>query len=180
MNMFVVTLGKVLKRTLMGLVIIAILAIVTVQVVNYQRDKEPTQVKVDRSNAMQVTKPIDEKLVMTIPDFFTEYRLERDRVRSERSDLLREVLRSAKTEEARVKAQDAVLKLALEKQRESEMENLIKARGFADALVFVRDSSVSAVVKAQTLNREEVIQVADVIGRVSGVKPEDITISAKP
>jgi len=39
---------------------------------------------------------------------------------------------------------------------------------------------VSAVVKTQTLNREEVMQVADVIGRVSGVKPEDITISAKP
>jgi len=70
--------------------------------------------------------------------------------------------------------------MALDKQRESEMENLIKARGFSDALVFVRENSVSAVVKTSTLSREEVIQVADAISRVTGVKAEDITISAKP
>ena len=166
--------GRLLKVAVGAVVVLTLVAAVFV----YGREYRST--KVDRTNAMQVVRPVAEPAAPAVSDFFTEYRLERDRVRSERSDLLREVLRTAKTEEARVKAQDAVLKLALEKQRESEMENLIKARGFADALVFVRDSSVSAVVKAQTLNREEVIQVADVIGRVSGVKPEDITISAKP
>ncbi|HWQ62199.1 MAG TPA: SpoIIIAH-like family protein, partial [Negativicutes bacterium] len=105
--------------------------------------------KVDRSNAMQVLKPVVETAAPAASDFFTEYRLERDKVRSERTDLLREILRGAKTDEARQKAQEAVLRLALEKQRESEMENLIKARGFADALVFIRDDTVSAVVKTQ-------------------------------
>jgi len=47
-------------------------------------------------------------------------------------------------------------------------------------LVFVRENSVSAVVKTSALSREEVIQVADAISRVTGIKPEDITISAKP
>jgi stage III sporulation protein AH len=137
--------------------------------------------KVDRTNAMQVVKPIAaEQNVAIAPDFFTECRLERDRVRSERSELLREAIKNAKSDDSRQKAQDAVLKLVLEKQRESEMENLIKARGFADALVFARDNAVSAVIRSQTLTREEVMQVADVISRVSGAKPEDITISSKP
>jgi stage III sporulation protein AH len=164
----------------MGLVIIAILAIVTAQVVNYQKDKEPTQVKVDRSNAMQVTKPIDEKLVMTIPDFFTEYRLERDKIRSERFDVLRDMVKNAKTEESKQRVQEAILRLVQEKQREYEMENLIKARGFQDALVVIQDKSVNAIVKTQAFTREEVTQVAEVISRVAGVRPDDITISAKP
>ena len=70
--------------------------------------------------------------------------------------------------------------MTLEKQREAEMENLIKAKGFGDALVFVRDNSVSAVVKTTALSREEVVQVAEVISRIAGIKPEDITVSAKP
>lgn len=140
------------------------------------------QAKADRSNAMQVIGTVVSEQASQVmsTDFFTEYRLERDKMRSEKSDLLREAMKSAQTEDSRQKAQESVLKMVQEKQREAEMENLIKARGFADALVFYRDQSVSAIVKTSTLSRDEVIQVADVISRVSGVKPEDITISAKP
>jgi hypothetical protein len=138
--------------------------------------------RANRSNAMQVTKQVAaEQVVPAIaPDFFTEYRLERDKIRSERTDLLREIIQNAKTEDNKQQAQEAILKMTLEKQREAEMENLIKAKGFGDALVFIRDNSVSAVVKTTALTREEVVQVADVISRISGVKPGDITVSAKP
>lgn len=176
--MLKVLLVRKLGRLLAAAVGVVVILTLVVALFAYGREYRST--RVDRSNAMQVLKPVAETVAPPVSDFFTEYRLEREKVRSERSDILREILRNAKTDDARQKAQDAVLKLALDKQRESEMENLIKARGFADALVFVRDNAVNAVVKAQALNRDEVIQVADVIGRVSGVRPEDITISAKP
>lgn len=136
----------------------------------------------DRRNAMQVVKPMVQEPVhlSTAPDFFTEYRLEREKIRSERSDLLREVIKNARTDDMRVKAQETVLKIALEKQRESELENIIKSKGFADVIVFIRDHSVSAVVKTTSLTKEEVIQVADIITRSAGVKAEEISISAKP
>ncbi|MGL5514776.1 MAG: SpoIIIAH-like family protein [Sporomusa sp.] len=147
---------------------------------NYAR--EVRQARADRSNAMQVTKPVvTEQVVPAMaPDFFTEYRLERDKIRSERSDLLREIIKNTKAEDTKQQAQETILKMTLEKQREAEMENLIKAKGFSDALVFVRDDSVSAVVKCTALSRDEVAQVAEVISRVAGIKPEDITVSAKP
>jgi len=167
-----------LRRPLAVLAGLVVVAVVAASIYGYGR--EYRNARVDRSNAMQVIKPVSETVSPAVNDFFTEYRLERDRVRSERSDVLRDMLRMAKTDETRGKAQEAMLKLVLDKQREAEMENLIKARGFSDALVFMRDSTVSAVVKAQGLTREEVVQVADVISRVAGVRAEDITISAKP
>ena len=85
------------------------------------------------------------------PDFFVEYRLERDKIRSERTDLLRDILKNAHAEETKKQAQNAILQMTLEKQMESEMENLIKAKGFGDALVFIRENSVSAVVKSSSL-----------------------------
>lgn len=162
------------------LAVVAALVVVALAAGLYGYGREYRSVRVDRSNAMQVVKPVSEAVTPAVNDFFTEYRLERERVRSERSDVLREMLRAAKTDETRGKAQEAMLRLVVEKQRETEMENLIKARGFSDALVFMRESSVSAVVRAPSLTREEVVQVADVISRVAGVRSEDITISVKP
>lgn len=176
--MVVFNLRKV-GKPLVSAICVILFALVATSIFSYGREYRAT--KVDRSNAMQVVKPLpSEPSVAPVADFFGEYRLERDRLRSERSEVLREVFKTARSDDSRQKAQDAILKLTIDKQRESEMENLIKAKGFADALVFIRDNNVSVVVKAQTLTKEEVIQVADIISRVAGVSPEDITISAKP
>lgn len=140
------------------------------------------QARVDNSTAMQVTKSVAVEQVIPVssPDFFTEYRLEREKIRSERSDLLRDSIKNAKNDESRIHSQDIVLKMITEKQKEGEMESLIRAKGFSDSLVFIRENSVSVIIKANSLSREEVVQVADLINRVSGVKLENISISAKP
>ena len=165
-----------------NLVILSGVVIVVAMIVGLWGSKYLLQARVDRSTAMQVTKNVtlEQVIPVSTPDFFIEYRLDRDKIRSERADLLRESIKNAKNDESRVHAQDIVLKMIMEKQKEAEMESLIKARGFADSLVFIRDNSVSAIIKTSSLSREEVVQIADVISRVSGVKAEDISISAKP
>jgi stage III sporulation protein AH len=143
--------------------------------------------KKDYNRALSVTRPVtvtQQEQAVVAPvvalDFFVEYRMERDRLRSERIDLLREVAKNSKNEDSpRQKAQDTIMKITLDRQKEMEMENLIKSRGFADALVFIRENSVNAIVKTNTLSKEEVIQIADIISKSIGVRQEDITISAK-
>jgi len=165
-----------------NIVMLAVLLIVVALIVGLLDRNYLLQARVDRSTAMQVIKnvAVEQVIPVSTPDFFTEYRLERDKIRSERSDLLRESIKISKNDESRIRAQDIVLKMITEKQKEAEMESLIRARGFADALVFIRENSVSAIIKTSSLSREEVVQIADVISRVSGVKVEDISISAKP
>ena len=166
------------NRTIVFVVGLAVSIAIVVVIANVE---SILQARVNHSNAMQVTTTIAEPIIpASSPDFFIEYRLERDKIRSERSDLLRESIKNAKTDDSRNQAQDIVLKMIAEKQKETEMESLIKSRGFADALVFIRENSVSAIIKTTSLSKEEVIQVADVISRVTGVKAEDISISAKP
>lgn len=176
--MKIVTIGKINRYAMLGVGVVICIAIVLI----LRSVDSIEQVRVNRSNAMQVTATtVTEQAIPTSsPDFFIEYRLERDRFRSERSDLLRENIKNAKNDDTRQQTQDIVLKMITEKQKETEIETLIKARGFADALVVIRDNSVSAIVKTTFLSRDEVTQVADVISRISGVKAEDISISAKP
>lgn len=168
------------KKLLIGLLVLIILVVTPLVVWLYSAYDR--QAKVDRTNAMQVVKNVMPEIVppANVPDFFAEYRLEREKIRSERTELLRDTIKNARNEDVRNKAQETILKIALDKQREADAETLIKARGFADALVFLRDSSVSAVIKTPSLTKEDVIQVADAIVSVTGIKQEDITISAKP
>ena len=156
------------------------LAIAVFGVLHYEKNEG--EVKVDRSNATRVTKPIitEQAVPVMSIDFFTEYRLERERIRSEKTDLLRDVIKNVTNDKDKKTAQDAILKIMTDKQKESEIENLIRSRGFSDALVFVDEHSVSAVIKASSLAKEDVVQVADIISRVSGIKAEDITITVKP
>ncbi|MBP2653002.1 MAG: SpoIIIAH-like protein [Firmicutes bacterium] len=163
-----------------GLIILVVVALIALGIWGFSRENQ--MVRVDRTTARQVstTVSLDTSIPVSNQDFFVECRLDRDRLRSERSDMLRDVIKTAENEESRQKARNDALKLVLDKERETEIESLIKARGFTDALVLVQDNTVSVVIKTNTLSREDVVQVADVISRVSGAKPEDITISAKP
>ena len=177
--MRIVMMGILTKRN----IILFTLMIVAMTLIGiYRQGTWMQQAKVDHSTAMQVTKSVATEPVMPVNslDFFTEYRLEREKIRSERSDLLRDSIKNAKNDEARLRAQDIILKIMTEKQKEAEMESLIRAKGFTDSLVFIRENSVSAIIKTTSLSREEVVQVADLINRVSGVKLENISISAKP
>lgn len=176
--MKIVIFSKINKQALLivgGVILVTMITVIF-------SGKSLLQAKVDRSTAMQVAKPVilEQVIPVNSPDFFVEYRLEREKIRSERSDLLRESIKNAKNDDSRAHAQEIVLKLITEKQKETEMESLIKARGFSDSLVFIRENSVNAIIKTNSLSREEVVQVADVISRVSGIKIEDISISAKP
>lgn len=143
--------------------------------------------KKDYNRALSVNKPIIAQLPApsstspgAVIDFFVEYRVERDRVRSERIDLLREVAKSGKSEDgARLKLHDALINITVEKQKELETENLIKAKGFTDAIVFLHDKSINVIVKTASLSKQEVLQIADIISRTTGIRPEDITISTK-
>lgn len=174
-----IIISKRVWKLLYSVISLVIIVFVVFGLVKYYQEEQ--QSKINRSNALQVSKPVQNEIIpVASPDFFTEYRLEREKIRSERSDLLREMIKNAKSEEMRQRAQDNILKLVVDKQRESEIESLIKSKGFNDSLVFIRENSVSAIVKANSLTKEEVIGVADIINRISGINVENITISAKP
>ena len=59
-------------------------------------------------------------------------------------------------------------------------ENLIKTKGFTNAIIFVTGQSVSAIVEtSEELKQEEVAQIQNIIQRELNVEAENIHISSK-
>lgn len=114
-------------------------------------------------------------------DFFVEYRLERERTRGQRVEWLREVINNANsTVETRQKAQEHLMTISRSMEKEVELENLIRAKGFKDAAILVDDRSVTVIVAATNLSNEEAIRMTDLVSRGTGVEAQNVVIIPKP
>ena len=112
-------------------------------------------------------------------DYFIDYRLERDSARQQQLDLLREMINNPNSgEQARQEADRRFLYIADILGKEMEIEGLIRAKGFPDALVLINETTATAIVNAATLDQREVAQVCDIIVRTTGLSPTAISVIA--
>ena len=58
-------------------------------------------------------------------------------------------------------------------------ENLIKAKGLQDIVIFANSNSVSVIVKAEKLEPEQIAQIQNIVSRELEVSAEIISISTK-
>ncbi|NPV79784.1 MAG: SpoIIIAH-like family protein [Firmicutes bacterium] len=110
-------------------------------------------------------------------DFFAEARLERDRVRSRRIELLEEISHSQEsTQESRTRAEQDLASLTSRMEKEARVESLLRAKGFKDALVYINDNSCDVIVATSGLTAAVASQIGDIVSRVAGIPLDRISI----
>jgi stage III sporulation protein AH len=112
--------------------------------------------------------------------FFSEYRLEREKNRSKEVEMWQDIINSEKAEENfKSMAQQELVKIVALTEKEMIIENLIVARGFNDALVFLTDDSATAIVEAKELTPSNIAQIQDIIIRKTKLDSKNIKIMKK-
>ncbi len=124
----------------------------------------------DENQAVPVIKNLEK-------DFFIEYKLERDRLRGQEADYLRELINNPNASaESKEKAQQELIALSQKVEKEMIVENLIKAKGFEDAVIFFSDDHVNVVIKTDGLLQKDIAQITDIVTKTAGVSVDKITI----
>ena len=98
--------------------------------------------------------------------YFETARLTRTKTRDEALDKLQQSLKATGlTEEEKAQLKDTLSSTISNISLESDIENLVKAKGFADCVVFVDGEKVDLAVKtgAEGLSKNEVAQLRDII-----------------
>lgn len=97
-------------------------------------------------------------------EYFAQARLTRQNTRDEAVALIEESLNSVKVSDD-IKAQAAieVAQIAKRIEDEGKIENLIKAKGFEDCMVYLDGENADVVVKSQGLSESQVIQIKDIV-----------------
>ncbi|HHY91730.1 MAG TPA: SpoIIIAH-like family protein [Firmicutes bacterium] len=114
-------------------------------------------------------------------DYYTEQRLERDRIRSQEMDTLREIIHNPNSDEAnRREAHARLLFLSQQGAKEAEIEGLIKAKDFPDALVYLHPDAVHVLVKVEEITADQAAKIGDIVATASGLPREKIIIDTRP
>ncbi len=113
-------------------------------------------------------------------DYFTSSRLERDKMYSEMLEAYQKILQNTNiSEEQKSISSKEVANINNTKNAIMISENLIRTKGFEDVVIFVNDSSVSIVVKAQKLEQNQIAQIQNIISRELNAQISNINISTK-
>jgi stage III sporulation protein AH len=112
--------------------------------------------------------------------FFRDYRFERELDRSKEVEYINTVVNNPKSDPEMIKeAQAQLLEITSNMEAELVMENLIKAKGFRDAIVIIHRDNVNVIVDKAELVPEEVAMILDIVKRESGQHTDNIKIIPK-
>ncbi len=112
-----------------------------------------------------------------VSDYFETARAERDNAEKTAKEEITETIRNAGgNTEALKSASDMAAKLIDRKAKETNIENILKAKEFADILAIIGDNDVNIIVKAENLTAAQTIQIQEVASAQTGLTLDKIKI----
>ena len=113
-------------------------------------------------------------------DYFAAVSLQRKQARDEAMEVLLSVSENETAlEEARQAALNDMSAMALDIERESNIETLIRARGFEQCVAVISDDSCSVIVDSDGLLPGQIAQIAEIVYEQAGIIPENLNIIEK-
>lgn len=113
-------------------------------------------------------------------DYFDNSKLEREKMYSQMLETYQKLLESTSISgEQKAISEQEITKINQTKNAIMISENLLSTKGFKDSVIFVNDTSVSVVVKAESLQPEQVAQIQNIVERELKVDVSNIHISNK-
>ena len=168
--------SKIGRRNLV--VLCAVLIIGAAVALNFALFSENTPV--DYGSGMEGDAPTD-----TVPEtgdtYFDAAALSRDQARDEALAVLQTVLSNEDAlEETKTQALADISRIALEIEKESNIEALVRAKGFENCIAVLNGSSASIIVKGDAeLIGSQVAQINEIVYEQAGVLPVNVKILCK-
>ena len=171
---------KVFKRNAVILTVIVFVCAAVYLNWAYSRSKEA--VKPETQNPASVEEPSGlyyEGVVVSVSDYFSVVRLDRQQARDAAISQINEAIETmSMSEEALENTMAQIMNISQISLNEAEIESMIKAKGFADCVVFLKDDSVFVAVASPEggLNETSVAQIADIITQETSASLDQIRI----
>lgn len=142
------------------------------------KDNESDEVK-DKS--VETSKEIEEQLTskenMSKSTYILDMKMTREKQRNDLSQELSEMINNpSTTDKSREEASNMKLQLVKYQETELKIENLLSAKGFEDALVYIGESNVNVVVNKQDLSKSESARIFDLVAEQAGVSYDQIKL----
>ncbi len=117
---------------------------------------------------------------MVVEDYFASISLQRKQARDEAMEVLQTVAASSSAlEEAKEAALVDINRLALDIEREANIESLVLSKGFEQCVAVINDDSCNVIVKTTGLLPGDVAQISEIVYEQAGILPDNLKIIEK-
>ncbi|HHY34177.1 MAG TPA: SpoIIIAH-like family protein [Firmicutes bacterium] len=115
---------------------------------------------------------------LSSPGYFAEFKMEREKLYQKQISMIQEMLARSDLEPGVKQSYHAkYLALVDSMGKELDIEGILKTKGW-DALAFVTSDSCTVAVWAGNLSSDEVVVIADVVQRITGLGLDKIAVVA--
>ena len=102
--------------------------------------------------------------------YILDMKMTREKQRNDLTEELSEIINNpSTTEKSREEASNMKLQLVKYQETELKIENLLSAKGFENALVYIGENNVNVVVTKQNLTKSEAARIFDLVSEQAGV-----------
>ncbi|MBQ5782337.1 MAG: SpoIIIAH-like family protein [Oscillospiraceae bacterium] len=111
--------------------------------------------------------------------YFEETRLTREKSRDEALDVLQKTLKNAKISDAeKVNATEKLSRIVQDITTETDVENLVKAKGFTECVAFINGEKITVAVRTSggDITPQQVAQVRDIVLGKTTVEAQNIVV----
>lgn len=144
-------------------------------------DSKDSESDVVKEKAVETSKQIEEQLTskenMSKSTYILDMKMTREKQRNDLSEELNEIINNpSTTDKSREEASNMKLQLVKYQETELKIENLLSAKGFENALVYIGENNVNVVVNKQDLSKSEAAKIFDLVAEQAGVSYDDIKL----
>lgn len=110
-------------------------------------------------------------------DSFASAKLEKESARSKSLEILNQsAANESFDDETRKKAQERILKMAENVEKEATIENIAKAKGFSDIAVYIDSQTVDIIVKKADLSENDIVKLKEIATDQLKIGAENVKI----
>lgn len=131
-------------------------------------------------NILEENNTVETAVEETVDTYFTTSKLERENMYSQMLETYQQIYNNTETSsDQKTSALQEIANINKTKNAIMIAENLISAKGFKNAVIFVNDNSVSVIIGEKELEQEQIAQIQNIVSRELSVDAGIIHICTK-
>ncbi|MDO5009608.1 MAG: SpoIIIAH-like family protein [Intestinibacter bartlettii] len=131
-----------------------------------------------KETSKEIEKTLNSKENINSDTYIVDMKMTREKQRNQLTEQLNEIINNPSTaDQAKVEASNMKVEIVKNCDTELQIENLLLAKGYDEAIVFIDGEKVNVVVNMEEITQNDATKIFDIVSNQSGISRENIKLT---
>ena len=131
-----------------------------------------------KETSKEIAKTLNSKENMESDTYIVDMKMTREKQRNSLTEQLNEIINNPSTADAaKVEASNIKVEMVKNSDTELKIENLLLAKGYDQAIVFIDSDKVNVVVNMEEITQNDATKIFDIVSNQSGINRKNIKLT---